>query len=414
MVYGKKDSLLRKILITRLRCNKMSCHNITKDYSLDLNKVCMITTNHSPLDSRIFYKEAKSLKKAGYDVTVIGHTNSKVKEVVDGIQIVGIEEKNELKTYLPLLIRLLKEALSVDAEIYHCHEPDSFLVAMYLKIFKHKRITYDVHEYYRDIIPFSSLQKRIFLIFMLSFIEPLFCRYADAIITADAGISKIYQKFNKKVYSLFNFPSFEVFKPSNNQDIKERDKNHFVIIYIGGMSERRGIFELIRAVHKVSKTYPLIKLLLLGNFGTKDFEEKCIEYVRSNDLSKNVEFLGFVPHNEVPKYISAADIGAILFHSIPLFTKAAYPIKLFEYMICEKSVIASNLPTLEKVINGANCGIAVDPTNPEKIADAIIYLLEHPEEAKRMGENGRRAVEEKYNWNEMEKRLLKIYKEILP
>ena len=126
-----------------------------------MTKVCMITTNHSPFDSRVFYKEAKSLKKAGYDITVIGHTNSKLEKEVDDIKIVGIEKKVEIKSYLSLLEKLLKEALKINADIYHCHEPESFLVAIYLKIFKRKKIVYDVHEYYIDVLHACSVKKPI-------------------------------------------------------------------------------------------------------------------------------------------------------------------------------------------------------------------------------------------------------------
>ena len=178
------------------------------------------------------------------------------------------------------------------------------------------------------------------------------------------------------------------------------------------MSEERGILELIKAVHKVSRTYPLVKLLLLGNFGTQDFEERCIEYVRSNDLTESVEFLGFVPHTEIPKYTDAADVGAVLLHPTTQFMKTAYPIKLFEYMICGKTVIASNLPAMGKIVKEVECGVLVNPTDIDEIAEAIIYLIKHQEEAKKMGENGRRAVEEKYNWDKMEEKLLKLYRRL--
>ena len=68
---------------------------------------------------------------------------------------------------------------------------------------------------------------------------------------------------------------------------------------------------------------------------------------------------------------------------------------------------------MKKLIVDIGCGIPVDPTNPEEIAKAIEYLIEHPEEAKQMGENGRKAVLEKYNWEHEEKKLLRIYEELL-
>ncbi len=60
----------------------------------------------------------------------------------------------------------------------------------------------------------------------------------------------------------------------------------------------------------------------------------------------------------------------------------------------------------------SNCGILVDPADPQEVADAIIYLMEHPKETEEMGSNGRRAVEEKYNWESMERELLQIYADL--
>jgi len=88
------------------------------------------------------------------------------------------------------------------------------------------------------------------------------------------------------------------------------------------------------------------------------------------------------------------------------------PNKLFEYMACGIPVIASNFQEIRIIVNKSNCGILIDPTNTKEITDAILWLLEHPEEAEQMGENGRRAVEETYNWENMEKRLFEVYEEL--
>jgi len=88
-------------------------------------------------------------------------------------------------------------------------------------------------------------------------------------------------------------------------------------------------------------------------------------------------------------------------------------LKLFEYMSAGIPVVASNFPLWKEIVEGNNCGICVDPLKPKEIADAIRYLLEHSEEAKEMGENGRKAVEEKYNWETESKKLLQIYRELL-
>jgi len=72
-------------------------------------------------------------------------------------------------------------------------------------------------------------------------------------------------------------------------------------------------------------------------------------------------------------------------------------------------VIVSDFPELKKIVEGNRCGICVNPLEPKEIAKAVEYLIEHPEEAKEMGENGRKAVLEKYNWENESKKLLKVY-----
>ena len=88
------------------------------------------------------------------------------------------------------------------------------------------------------------------------------------------------------------------------------------------------------------------------------------------------------------------------------------PNKIFDYMICGLPVIGSDYPEIRKVIKTAKCGILVNPNNVEEIANAIIYLLENPAEAKKMGIRGRRFIEREMNWEKMEKKLIKLYKRL--
>ncbi|AKB75713.1 hypothetical protein MSLAZ_2452 [Methanosarcina lacustris Z-7289] len=375
-------------------------------------KICMLSTSHNPLDTRIFYKEAKSLKKVGYDVSVLGHTSEKTIDEVDGIKIIGIDKKVDPKEYLQLLKQLIKNSVDINADVYHFHEPESLPAALYLKFFKRKKVIYDVHEYYVDKLHDMSLQRKVFFMFLLYFIEPLFCRYFDAIITADEGIAKRYKNFNENVHPIINLPTLQLFEGDNDPLIEEKYRDEDVIIYIGGLAQERGIFTLIEATHKVSNKYPSIKLLLLGNFETNKFKSKCFEYIKKNKLEKNIEYLGFLPHIEIPKYIGISKIGTVLLYPTERFKKTAYPLKLFEYMACSKAVIASDLPAMGKIIKEAKCGLLTDPTDKDKIAENIIYLIENPQESKKMGINGRIAVEKKYNWEIMEKQLIEIYKTI--
>jgi glycosyltransferase involved in cell wall biosynthesis len=76
-------------------------------------------------------------------------------------------------------------------------------------------------------------------------------------------------------------------------------------------------------------------------------------------------------------------------------------------------VIASDFPLWRDIIAGNDCGLLVDPMDPKAIAEAIDYLVTHPQEAQRMGANGRRAVDERYNWAVEERKLLVFYERVL-
>jgi glycosyltransferase involved in cell wall biosynthesis len=91
----------------------------------------------------------------------------------------------------------------------------------------------------------------------------------------------------------------------------------------------------------------------------------------------------------------------------------AQPNKMFEYMSAGLPLIASDFPLWREIVEGNDCGVCVDPADPAAIAEAIDRLVENPDLARRMGENGQRAVHERYNWAIEEKKLLALYDTVL-
>jgi glycosyltransferase involved in cell wall biosynthesis len=378
--------------------------------------VCMITLNHSPFDDRLYYREARSLLGKGYKVNVISAAvDSNGKSIYPGFDVKYIKSDVDCKSlkWISTLSKLFLESMRTPSDVYHCHEPDTFLIAVLLKIFTRNRIIYDVYEYYEDVIPLSNGLTKYFLIFMTRIFEPLFCRLADGIIVADSEIARRYDRFNNNVCVLYNYPCLDVFgQECEESTIKAEYSGLHRVIYVGGLTEERGILDLIRAVHEVSKTHNSVKLILVGWFLTEEFRDKCIEYMKSNGLNEMVVIMGGVPHTEIPHIISSAELGAVLLHPIPKFYKNI-PTKQFEYMACCKPVVGSNLPPIRSYIVEANCGILVNPIDVKEVADAINFLIEHPIEAKAMGLRGKRAFLDKYNWRNEEPKLLRFYEKIM-
>jgi len=226
--------------------------------------------------------------------------------------------------------------------------------------------------------------------------EKYACRKFDAIITATPSIRDKFLKFNNNTIDINNYPLLEEFTQINDHNHKKNNE----ICYIGGISKIRSIEQIMEALKYLSD----IKLNLAGNFESEELKK----LIMSHPEWKKVNYQGFVDRNKVAEIMKNSKIGLVLFLPLPNHTESE-PNKMFEYMASGLPVIASNFPLWNEIIEENNCGICVDPQSPEEIAKAVEYLINNPEIAKQMGENGRKVVEEKYNWEKEGKKLLEVY-----
>jgi glycosyltransferase involved in cell wall biosynthesis len=75
-------------------------------------------------------------------------------------------------------------------------------------------------------------------------------------------------------------------------------------------------------------------------------------------------------------------------------------------------VIASNFPLWKEIVEDSQCGLCIDPLNIEEISEAILWMSKNPEEAKKLGQNGREAILKKYSWENEAARLVELYKSL--
>ncbi|HHY53746.1 MAG TPA: glycosyltransferase family 4 protein [Clostridiales bacterium] len=362
-------------------------------------KVCHLTTVHRPFDVRIFHKECKSLLQAGYDVTLIAQHEKD--EVIDGIKIKALPKiENRVKRILNLPWIALRKALEENADVYHFHDPELIPIGLVLKV-KGKKVIYDIHEDVpRQILGKPYLNKLSASIVSCLFerFEDFSVRFFDALIVATPCIASRFLRLNNCTVNVNNYPLLdELAGPSN------WEKRTNAIAYIGGISKTRGVVELVKALEYIDTV-----LHLAGNFDDQQLEEK----LKSLPGWRKVIYYGYIDRTRVCDILHRVKVGVVTLHPTLNYFEGL-PIKLFEYMSAGIPVVASNFPLWKEIVEGNNCGICVDPLKPKEIADAIRYLLEHSEEAKEMGENGRKAVEEKYNWETESKKLLQVYRELL-
>jgi len=375
-------------------------------------KVCHITTVHSPFDVRIFHKECKTLTKAGYEVFLIAQHDKE--EIVDGVHIIPIPKaRNRIQRITLLSIKALSNTLKLKADVYHFHDPELLPVGILLKLLTGKKVIYDVHENVpkqilnKAWIPLRS-NKIISIIYRI--LEKFSLVFIDFIVIAEDSYIENYDDI-KNIEKIRNYP---LLVHVNNVNKKEKFLTEkWGIIYVGGITKLRGVFELIEAVKilKTDKHYNIL-LKLVGPFYPSQLLKEVTNLIKEYEILDNIEIFGEIPHSKVFNVLSDSQIGIAILHPDPNYVDSI-PTKLFEYMLAGLPVIASNFPLWKEIVEGNNCGICVDPLDPKEIAKAIKYLIDHPDEARKMGENGRKAVLEKYNWENESKKLLKLYGELL-
>jgi glycosyltransferase involved in cell wall biosynthesis len=148
------------------------------------------------------------------------------------------------------------------------------------------------------------------------------------------------------------------------------------------------------------------KLLLAG-----EIESNIEKRLKKRPGWRQVEALGFIDRDGVRTAMAHSMVGLVLLHPTINYWDAL-PIKMFEYMSSGLPVISSNFPLWREIIEGAECGICVDPFDQNEITSAIHWIMERPQEAMQMGKNGRKAVEEMYNWRLVELELRRLYDKI--
>lgn len=121
-----------------------------------------------------------------------------------------------------------------------------------------------------------------------------------------------------------------------------------------------------------------------------------------------IKFIGKIGRKEVNELYGMARAGIVIYQPAANHLESQ-PIKMFEFMAAGLPVVASDFPLWREIIEGNTCGISVDPTNPEAVRKACQELIENPERAQKLGRNGKKAVDEKYNWANEEKKLLEMY-----
>ncbi|UCH88175.1 MAG: glycosyltransferase family 4 protein [Thermoplasmata archaeon] len=375
-------------------------------------KVCVIAGREFfyPFDQRL-YKEMIALKAAGHKVTLVTPDPEDGNTEVDGIPVIKVTNRGRGPT-APRMVRACK---NVNCEVYHAHEFDGGYVGAVLKLLTGRHVFYDVHDNVPGLIADLKNNPRLEKIY--DKIERRMIRVMKGLILAGESLAPRYKSLHDHMVVVNNYPMLELFKGNSLENERGEDKTlnelaqklegKFTVGYVGGLSERRGVFEMIEALHLLENNKN-ISLLLIGSFDRTEAKEKAEKLIQKYDLQNRILIQEWVDYRKLPTYLELFDAGLVIFHPLP-WMHDILPTKMYDYMASSKPIIASKSPRVEKLVKDSKCGILVDYDNHQNIADAITSLHDSEEQCKKLGKAGLKAAQEKYNWALEGEKLISFY-----
>lgn len=374
-----------------------------------MKKVTSIVLNNFKNDSRVL-KENISLQKAGYEVQVVALHEEPLAEFeeVQNIPVHRVKLKSrgwsknkviQLLKYFEFIYKVVKQYKQSD--IFHCNDLNSLPIGVLVKKFFNRdaKIVYDAHEYETELNGLKDVQKKL-----VKWLEKRLIKYADKVITVSDAIADEYVRlyYIEKPALVLNTPPYKVIKKKNifreTLCIKEEQT---IFLYQGGLSRGRGIEILLEAFKSLQNTNAVIVFMGYGPL------ESLIQ-VASKEY-KNIYFHQAVAPDVLLDYTCSADFGFLFYENTCLNHYFCSPNKMFEYLMAEIPVIVSNLYEMKRLVESNKIGTVAKENTPDGLKEAI-------EEAVRLDKQELQANIQKlkniYNWEEQEKILLEVYRNL--
>ncbi|MEM9546094.1 MAG: glycosyltransferase family 4 protein [Bacteroidota bacterium] len=392
-------------------------------------KIGMILDNEFDGDPRV-ENEVLSLQNAGHQVFVLCYNwSNKQNSKFHGAEIIRMNLNRELckklkglnhtvfNFYTWLWARWIRKFVAkYEIEVLHVH--DLWMVNSAIKannsFGRRLPMYFDLHENFVYALSHYKYANRFPGKYLISKekwknSEPKWLRQADKIIVVIEEARDRVEKLGisgDKIEVVANYVNIDEFKKDNAQltaKLREENKVFFTMTYTGGFDIHRGLEIAVKAVPTVLKSIPNFKFILVGGGSNKEDLKKIAKKL---GVEEAVYFAGYRPFQELPSYVKSSDI-CIIPHLKTPHTDNTIPHKLFQYMVMNKVVIASDCAPIKRIIHETESGFIYRFDSPEECAQAIVDAYNADREA--IGRKGHTAVKNKYNWNETSKNLLKLY-----
>lgn len=360
-------------------------------------RVLLLSTVHPATDPRIRLKIATSLMPL-YEVIC---ALPGVAEAKDGIRTIRLPVYRKLwKRILLSYPVVLWRCFRLRPAIVHIFVPELIPVAM-LFHWTGSQVIYEVQE--NLFKKFSIKRYNNGAIFKATFryFDKLARRNFRIVLTEDA-YKQEYCNLAFPPTIIRNFASLSMFEQEPG-----RNTGGSRFLYSGVISLERCFDVLVKAVARLMQTHPDVMVDLYGPVRISRDEMKAIP---GYDLVKShLIFHGYTDLRKIiadnPGWIA----GIALLRPVADYPDS-YTTKLFEYMALNLPVITSDFELYKPIVRQPQSGFCIKPDDDQELAGYMRWLIEHPDEARRMGMTARRTVAAEYSWASEEKNLITLYK----
>lgn len=370
----------------------------------------MLLSNPYRPDMRV-EREAKALEEEGHEVSILAWNREgvdKCREVIDGISVTRLgpraryNEPRDAMVKLPIFwLKSLVESLKLSFDVIHAHDLDTLPVALFLSRLRSTKLVYDAHELYWAMIENSvsgwvrNLVERI---------ERILVPSADIVITVTPKIAHVLEDYGAKRVDLI-MNCGDIHEPSEKRvsEIRGRllGEAEKIVLYVGMLEPSRNLVFLMKLFGKLdSKEVKLV----VGGTGSLASQISGL----AAELN-NVDFIGWLPSDEVSEYVSASDLVVLIHDPRNTNIRLGISARLFNAMAAGKPVVVSEGTGNANITREEDIGVVVPFDEVDKVRNAILGLLRNERRVSKMAENGRVAAKERYNWQRMKRRLIRTY-----
>lgn len=364
------------------------------------------------------FELVKNLSKLGCDVHVLTPDNS----IISGIYSYHLNfgKKNKMNRFnhkLLYLLNIKKIISSNDFDIIYTRNTVIGIIGLFLKK-KRSKFVFEINGLFSEDKKFERLKNNLTFFKNLKFsilahFDILVAKKADAVITVAEGykrylVNRMVSK--EKIIVIPNGADVNTFKPMSNLDTFYESlnisKSNKVVLHVGNIAPYHGIEYIIKSAKIILKKFPDTKFLIVGK---GDDIPRLIDLAERIGVSNAFVFTGYVPYELVPKYINISTVCVAPTNR----GKYTSPIKIYEYLSCGKPVVASDLNNIGDLLRKSQSGIAIIPEDEDKLAEAIIKLLDDEQIRTFLGKNGREYVIKHCSWEQVANKTIDVFNIII-